>query len=313
MFRYVLILSLIFNMAFASGTAKLADFMINSAGVVELLARYGIKGEDAQAVKSYVGSALKALSEKGNTISKSELSEVLSKLPVTGQDANVRKELQLLLDKSEGQLQKEDVVKAINHIIYLANRHGKSVIITCADCVNETLAKNGFKFTVETLKNSKTLDILNNVIPSKPAELNNFISTRMRRLGMGDYSKVSPTLVGPTEEKSMALFLALAESGSKEQKDFINAIKKVSVGKDGKVNIIDPSNPHKFWRELSEDMSPETMKGWTDTLNQVADKRAKEGLSAEDAFYKTLKEKADKNPNLKSQYEKLKAKRCFFK
>lgn len=311
--KYLLTLLLITNLAYASGTAKLADFLVNGAGVVEILGKYGIKGQDAQMVKSYVESAVKALGEKGSTISRAELSEVLSKLPVTGQDATVRKELQLLLDKGEGQLQKEDVVKAINHIIYLANRHGKSVIITCADCVNENLAKNGFKFTVENLKNAKSLEILNNVIPSKPAELNSFISSRMRRLGMGDYSKVTPTLVAPTEEKSMALFLALAESGSKEQKDFIAAIKKVSTDKSGKVNIIDPANPHKFWRELSDDMSPETMKGWTDILNQSAEKRAKEGGTAEEAFYKTLEERAQKNPKLKKDYEQLKAKRCFFK
>jgi predicted Zn-ribbon and HTH transcriptional regulator len=299
-------------MAFASGTAKLVDYMMSGAGVVEILAKYGIKGDDAQAVKSYVGQALKALSEKNGEITKKELSDVISKLPVTGQDANVRKELQLLLDTSEGQLKKEDVVKAVNHIIYLANRHGKSFIVTCSDCVNDSLAKNGFKFTVETLKNSKNVELLKNVIPNKPAELTNFISSRMRRLGMGDYSKVTPTLVSPTEEKSLALFLALAESGTKEQKDFIAAIKKISTS-NGKVNIIDPSNPHKFWRELADDMSPETMKGWTDTLNEVAARRSKDGVTAEEAFFRTLKDKADKNPELKKQYETLKTKRCFFK
>jgi predicted Zn-ribbon and HTH transcriptional regulator len=313
MLRYLLVISLTCNLAFASGTAKLADYLLNGAGLVEVLARYGIKGEDAQAVKSYVTSAMKALEEKGSVISKADFTSIISGLPVSGEDAKIRKELQMLLAKTDGSFNKDDVVKAINHIIYLSNRHGKSVIITCAECVNESLAKNGFKFTVETLKDAKSVDMLAHVIPNSPAELNTFITTRMRRLNLGDYSKVTPALVSPTDEKSLALFVALAENGTKEQKDFINAIKNISKSSDGKVNIIDPKNPHKFWRELSEDMSPETMKGWTDTLNEVAAKRAKEGGTAEEAFYNVLKEKADKDPALQKQYEQLKAKRCFFK
>jgi predicted Zn-ribbon and HTH transcriptional regulator len=312
MVKYLIILSLVANLALASGTTKLVDYVISSSGVVELLTKYGIKNSDAQMVKGYLGSALASLNSGKKTLTREEFQKVLSTLPVTGSDANVRMGLQKLLDTPEAQIQKKDVINVINNIIYLANRHGKSVIITCADCVNESLAKEGFKFTVETVKNSKSADLLKNVIPSNPGELNQFVSARMRRLGMGDYSKVTPDLVAPTEEKSLALFLALAESGSKEQKDFIAAIKKVSTT-NGKVNIIDPKNPHKFWRELADDMSPETMKGWTQTLNDVAERRAKDGVSAEEAFYRTLKDKADANPELKKQYETLKSKRCFFK
>jgi len=313
MLKYLMILSLTAQLSYASGSAKLVDFMVNGSGVVELLTKYGIKGTDAAQVKAYVGSAMAAFSSSGSsTMTKEEFLKVLSNLPVTGNDANVRMGLQQLLDKSEATIQKKDVIAVINDIIYLANRHGKSVIITCAECVNESLAKEGFKFSVETVKNTTSAALLKNVIPSKPEELDKFISARMRRLGMGDYSKVTPDLVSPTEEKSLALFLALSESGTKEQKDFIAAIKNISTT-NGKVNIIDPKNPHKLWRELSEDMSPETMKGWTQTLNEVAERRTKDGVTVEEAFFRTLKDKADKNPELKKQYETLKTKRCFFK
>lgn len=312
MIKYLIILSLTANLALASGTTKLVDYVISSSGVVELLTKYGVKSSDAQLVKGYLGSALASLNSGKKALTREEFQKLLSNLPVTGTDANIRMGLQKLLDTPEAQIEKKDVIGVINNIIYLANRHGKSFIITCSDCMNESLAKEGFKFTVETVKNVKSVELLTNVIPSNPTELNKFVGARMRKLGMGDYSKVTPDLVAPTEEKSLALFLALAESGSKEQKDFIDAVKRVSTT-NGKVNIIDPKNPHKFWREIADEMSPETMKGWTSTLNEVAEKRAKEGLSAEDAFYKVLKEKADANPELKKQYEALKAKRCFFK
>ena len=302
--------SLACNTAFA-GVAKLADFMISGSGIIELLGKYGIKGTDAKQVESYVSSSLMALGSK-KVLSKSELVDVLAKLPVTGPDASMRKELQILLDKSENEIRKEDVVKAINNIIYLANRHGKSVIITCAECVNENLAKNGFKFTVESIKNASAVKVLNEVIPKDSAQLNTFISARMRRLGMGDYSKVTPDLVSPSEEKSLALFLGLAESGNAEQKALIASIRKVST-RNGKTNIIDPKNPQKFWKIVADDMSSEDMAGWTKTLNEVADRAEKDGVPPEEAFYRTLKEKANGNEYLTKQLETLKAKRCFFK
>jgi predicted Zn-ribbon and HTH transcriptional regulator len=314
MFKFLVVLTLVMNLsapAFASGTTKLVDYMVSGSGIVEILGKYGIKGTDAKMVEGYMGSALMALGSKKN-LTKQELYDVLAKLPVSGQDANVRKGLQMLLDTPEDQIKKSDVVNVINNIIYLANRHGKSVIITCAECVNENLAKDGFKFTVETIKNTSAVKVLNEVLPKNPNELNTFISSRMRRLGMGDYSKVTPDVVSPAEEKSLALFLGLAESGSQDQKDLIAAIKKVST-KNGKTNIIDPKNPQKFWKIVGDDMSAQDMNGWTKTLNEVSARAEKDNVSTEEAFYRTLKEKAQGNDYLMKQYESLKAKRCFFK
>jgi hypothetical protein len=297
--------------ALASGTTKLVDYILSGSGVIEILGKYGIRGSDASLVEGYMGSALIALGSK-KTLTRTELLDVLSKLPVAGNDANVRKSLQVLLDTPEDSIKKSDVVSVINNLIYLANRHGKSVIITCAECVNENLAKDGFKFTIETIKNTSAVKVLNEVLPKNPAELNTFIASRMRRLGMGDYSKVTPDLVAPSEEKSLALFLGLAESGSPEQKAMVASIKKLST-KNGKTNILDPKNPQKFWKVLADDMSPQDMNGWTKTLNEVSARAEKDNINTEEAFYRTLKEKAQGNENLTKQYEILKSKRCFFK
>ena len=311
MYKYLLVLCLAINVSYASAV-KLVDYMVSGSGIVEILGKHGIKGSDAKQVQSYVASSLAALGSKGSNISKQELLDVLAKLPVTGPDANIRKGLQMLLDTPADKIKKADVVNAINNIIYLANRHGKSVIITCAECVNENLARDGFKFTVETIKNTNATKLLNDVIPKNPAQLNTFISGRMKRLGMGDYSKVTPEAVLPEDEKSLALFLGLAESGSAEQKALINSIKKLST-KNGKVNIIDPKNPHKFWKVLADDMDSKDMAGWTKTLEEVAARAQKDNVTAEEAFYRTLKDKASGNEYLTKQYETLKAKRCFFR
>lgn len=310
MLKYLLVLCLAANVSYASGV-KLVDYLVSGSGITEILAKHGIKGNDAKQVQSYVASSLAALGNK-SSLNKQELADILVKLPVTGQDANVRKGLQMLLDTPADQVKKQDVVNAINNIIYLANRHGKSVIITCAECVNENLAKNGFKFTVETVKNASSTKLLNDVIPKNPQQLNTFIATRMKKTGMGDYSKVTPDLVAPEDEKSLALFLGLAESGTAEQKALIASIKKLST-KNGKTNIIDPKNPHKFWKIVADDMSPQDMAGWTKTLEEVSARAQKDGVTAEEAFYRTLKEKAQGNEYLTQQFETLKAKKCFFK
>lgn len=311
MYKYLVVFCLFINVSLAS-TVKLVDYLVSGTGIAEILSKHGINGSDAKQVQSYVASSLSALANKGATLSKQELLNILSKLPVTGADANIRKNLQVLLDTPADKIKKADVVSAINNIIYLANRHGKSVIITCAECVNDKLAKDGFKFTVETIKNASAAKLLNDVIPKNPAQLNTYIAGRMKRLGMGDYSKVTPSLVLPEDEKSLALFLGLAESGSPEQKALINSIKKVSTV-NGKVNIIDPKNPHKFWKILAEDMSAKDMEGWNKTLQEVSARAQKDNVTTEEAFYRTLKDKAEGNEYLTKQYETLKAKKCFFK
>ncbi|MBP9682277.1 MAG: hypothetical protein KBD76_12800 [Bacteriovorax sp.] len=315
MFKYFFVLTLAFNLssnAFASATTKLADYLLSGSGVVELLGKYQIKGDDAKMVESYVGSSLASLGSK-KSLTKEELAKIISKLPVTGADANVRKELQILLDKPEKEIKKSDVVNAINNIIYLANRHGqKSVIITCAECTNETLAKNGFKFSVANIKNTSVVKLMDQTIPKTPSELNTFIASRMKRFGLGDYSKVTPKAVSPEEEKTMALFLSLYENGNAEQKELIAAIIKVST-RNGKANIIDPANPHKFWKMFSNDMDPQYMSEMADLLNEVAVRASKEKSTAEVAFYRHIRAKAGNDPKLVKAADDLEKMGCFFK
>jgi hypothetical protein len=313
MYKFLLVLCLTANVSYSAVTVQLADFLVSTSGLAEILAKQGIRGNDSKQVQSYVASSLAVLGSKNSTMTKADLTKILAALPpATGKDAAARKELEALLQKDASQVKKADLVNAINNLIYVANRYGTSVIITCAECVNENLARDGFKFTAGALKDAKSNQILSEVIPKNPAQLNTFISSRMKKLGMGDYSKVTTTSVLPEDEKSLALFLGLAENGSTEQKALVDSIKKLST-KNGKTNIIDPKNPHKFWKILADDMSPEDMAGWTKTLNEVAARAEKDKVTAEEAFYRTLKDKAEGNDYLMKQYEILKAKKCFFK
>lgn len=309
-FCFLLCTLIISPHAFASGV-KLIDYMVSSSGLIELLGQHGIKGVEAKQVESYVFSSLNSFGA-GKNISQKELSDILSKMPVTGQDASIRKELQLLLDKSSGDLKKDDVVKAINNIIYLANRHGKSVIITCAECVSDNLSKSGFKFTVENIKNAGSIKLLNDVIPNNPKDLQVFISARVKRLGLGDYSKVTPEMVSPEEEKTLALFLASYESGNAEFKSFAQSVKRLST-KGGKTNLFDASNPNKLWKLVTTDLSSQEIQKISTVLGEVDEVASKEKLKVEDAFNRVLRKKSETSSELLEKYKQIKNRRCFFK
>ena len=299
------------TMVYGAGTVKLIDFMVSSSGLTELMAKNGFQGTDIKQVDNYVFTSLSSLGS-GKKLSQKELSELLVKLPVTGEDAKIRKELQVLLDKSESSIKKEDVVKAVNSIIYLSYRYGKTMIITCADCVSDSLAKSGFKFTVENIQNAGSVKLLADVIPSNPKDLHLFITSKAKRLGFGEYSKISANFILPEEEKSLALFLALTESGNTVYKEFGEVIKGLST--QGKTtNIFNARNPNKLWKMISADVSEEQISKMTVLLKEVDQVIKKDNVTIEEAFNQVLKKRSEMSEDLFQKFKNIKAKRCFFK
>jgi hypothetical protein len=308
------------NTLYAAGAVKLVDYMISSSGLTEILAKNGIQGVDAKQIQSYVTTSISSFGA-GKTLTQKEFAEVLSKIPTTGEDATIRKNLQVLLDKSDTDIKKEDVVNAINNIIYLANRYGKSVVITCAECVSESLTRNGFKFTVENIKNAGSVKLLADIIPSNPKDLKIFITSKAKRLGFGNYSLVSPSVILPEEEKSLALFLALAESGSKVHKEFADTIKKLSTNSKG-TNLFNSNDTNKLWKIVTTDVSDEQLVRMTELLKEVQSVLNKErklnsgvnqNVKIEDAFNQVLKKRAEGSDDLFQKFKNIKAKRCFFR
>jgi hypothetical protein len=310
MYKFLLVLCLTINVSYGAA-GKLAEVMLNTTEFSKLLAKYGILGADAKEFQKGVSASLAALGDK-KTISRDELSMLLSKLPVTGNDASSRKVLQVLLDSPVDKIKKEDIVNAVNNLISLADRYGSSAMFTCSRCVSDSEAKHGLKLGVSEVTNSSVKKLLNTEIPKNPTLLNSYITTRMKKLGMGDYgANVTPDTVGLGDEKLLAIYLGLAEKGSADQKALATAIKKLST-KNGKTKLIDPKNQHKFWKIMSEDMSDRDMREWTEMLNEVSARAQKDGVSPEEAWNRTLKEKAQGDPTLTKLYETLKAKKCFF-
>ncbi|OUR97345.1 hypothetical protein A9Q84_13555 [Halobacteriovorax marinus] len=314
--RVVLAVSLGFliqGQAMASAI-KLVDILVNETGLSESLSKHGIRGTSATKVKSYVRNSVSSLYLYGNKKpTASQLKRFVRGIKATGKDARYKSDLLKLLNKSEKKMSQKDLVTAINSLIYLANRHGKSssAILACAACVSDSLSKKGFKFTLETMNNKQSKKVLSKMLPSNPRSLTNYINAKLGKFQIGSLSG-SGKLVAAEEEKALGLFLGLKDVGSKQQKSLIGAIENLSKDSSGKVNIINPQNPHKLWKLFSEDISESEMSGWTSLLDEVA-KKSKGKTNKKEVFFEILEGRAAGKTDLQDRVQSLKNKNCFFK
>ena len=302
------------NKSIGTATGKLIDVLVSDNGMSSALTKSGLRGNSATQVKQYVNVSLKALSFKNAKPTKRELYGIVRNLPKGGKDGKYRAQLLKLLNKREKDMTKGDFVDAVNSLIYLANRYGtnSATVLACAPCVSNTLSKNGFKFTMEVLENKQSKFVLENILPSDPRKLKKYISSKVRKLKMGSVSsRRSP--ISEEEERALGLFLALAEHGSKSQKELVEAVKQVSTSPGGKTALVDRKNPHKLWKLFSDDLTQTELEGWSKMLREVAeDANAKGEASKKAAFYRYLQKKVADDPSLEDRYKVLKEKNCFF-
>ncbi len=304
MFKFLMVLALSTNMAYAT-SGQLIDFLFNGRAVEGILKKSGIIGEDSKRVTSYVAKSLDALNvDNKSNFTKADLMAALKKLPADRDSAVVRDEVTKLLNVPEDKLSKEQLVKAVDGLIYLANKYPRagSFIVSCVGCAGDPLALHGFKYTISELSNTRSQKVLESMLPKDANDLPRYIGNKLKDLKAGNYT----SRVAPEDEKSLALFLTLIKEGDKNQKDLASAIMEFSKT-NGKADF----SGNKLYTVFSSDMSPEAMQGWTEMLVQVS-KDAKGGTSKRDAFYSYLEKKAGSNKALQGQLEKLKAKKCFF-
>lgn len=311
MLKFLLVLCLSINVSYGAAV-KLAEAMISTNEFSKLLTKFGIKGADAKEFQKGVNLSLESFGDK-KVLTKDDLATALMSLKVNEPDyAAKRQALVKLLNSPTDQIKKEDFVNAVNNLISIASRYGKSAMFACTKCVSDSEAAHGLVLGVNEVKNATVAKLLKSEIPSSPELLKGYISSRMKRLGMGDYgSNVTPQTVSKEDEKYLAIYLGLVEKGSADQKALAKAIKSLST-KDGKTKLIDPKAPHKFWRVMAEDMSDRDMKAWADMLVEVKARADRDGISPQEAWNRTLKDKAQGDAELTKNYETLKAKKCFF-
>jgi hypothetical protein len=296
----------------ARATEELADTLFNSKKITQKLSDFNFKKSDALVLQNYISLSLESLSNK-KMLNPNEFKSRLASSKNFEQDIKIKNELRSIISRESSQIQKEELVVAINNIIYFASRYGNKTLINYTDCTNDSLDTYGIQYSVVQLKSSRTKKVFDEYVPSSPKNLKKYIAQRMQKLKWGKFDKSSSLIVLPFEEKSLALFLALAEYGTVEQKEFIKAVVELSTYNRGRIQLLDAKNRHKFWKVFSSDVTEDDIKGWTSTIEDTTSKIKKGNLSVEEAFYKVLKEKAQNNTFLLKQLDSLKSKRCFFK
>ncbi len=288
---------------------RLMDQLFSQAGLKAAIREVGLSGNSATQVEQVVRLSLKNLTGSENP-SRQNLAAALRGIS-NGTDARVKEAVIQILLKNEA-----EVSQNVNGLVFLAGRYGidNSLAIACSACVGGTLAEKGFAFSYKQVTDKQTSFILKNVIPSKTSELSQFIKNRLSRLKMSSMPNRYYMNIGPTDEKSFALFLSVPEYGSGPQKELFEAIKKVSERPNGQVELIDRENAHKLWRLFSNDLNDAELQGWSKILREVAeDAKAKGEVNRKAAFYRYFKKRADADPSLRANYETLEKKNCFFK
>lgn len=316
---FVLTLCLFLNLSsFAAGGGKLLDLLINESGLIELLTKNGIEGAAAVQVKSYVKNSILSLSVGSEMPTGDALKQIIRNLDSTTTDKRIQASLLTVLNKEADSLSTNEVVEAVNNLIFLSNRYGVrgSLVLACSQCVGSALAPYGFKFTLEEVTQSSVRQLLeNNIIPREPRALSRFISGKMKRLNMGSFGRSSAELVAPEEEKSLAIFLALAEKNSPAtaaQRDFIDAVMAFSKTPGGDVKLLNPDNPHKFWTLFDNGSNNDSvLAGYAKLLRESAEE-AKGKVNRKEAFYDVLQRNAGDSPEATKRVNSIRLKNCFF-
>jgi hypothetical protein len=292
---------------------KFIDFLLKDSGVVEALARHGILGEPATRVQTYVRNSLTALSTRSGDMSPVELRRTLSGLSLQGDDLRLRNQLLELLERNADEMAQEDMVTAINNLIYLANRHGVrgSVVLACSECVSDALRRHGFRFTLASVQNESAQQVLENVVPRNPRDLSNFINRRMTAMNLGNYRNAPRELIGPEEERALGLFLGLAEHGTEVQKEFVAAVVDFSRVGSNDVRLLNPDNPHIFWRFFDQNPSDEKLRFHARMLREAAQESNVAGR--EDAYYRSLSRHYQNNDEALRMIDELRLKKCLFR
>ena len=313
MFRVLFVISFLSLNAFAT-PIKLVDALLSEAGLSRILKQFDISGNASSEVEKYVKLSLRSLNFNDGTPSKNQLEKVLNSIDGSRLDNQYKSRLQSLMDSPVEKLSKEDLVNAINDLVYIANRFGNSetAVLGCARCVSDELDFHGFRFALNNIQNKNSQLVLNGLIPEKPSEVKKFISSRLRSFDIGDYSKVTTNMVAPQEEKSLALTLGLYNRGNKKQKKLIQAMFDATKNSNGEVDFLNPNNPHKLFLLFSEDMDDQYMDYWIQTLKKVKSKRQGTNDSTKEAFFEVLSKEAGEDPVAKEHIQMLRKKKCFF-
>lgn len=319
--KLVVILSLmLFNSAFAAG-GKIIDLILSETGLIKILTQSGFEKMNIRSAKSQIELSITSLIGKNDVVSKEALLKAIGEIDNTPANREIKQSLAKILNKQGDDVSKGDVVELMNNMILLAGVKG-SLVTACGECAAGPLASEGVKVALREITDDSILELVNkNVIPNSPRELSKFISNRMGRLGLGDFSKVSKDLIPDQDKEALAIFLALADKNSpatSAQRSYIQSVLDFSKNGD-QVDLFSADNPHRFWAIFSDNEVNDNLLNELSTVLKKASDDTSDVAERKDAFYAALERRVDSisDPQAKKammdDIDSLKTKSCFFK
>lgn len=318
--RFLAVLLLTSALSFqasAAGAGKLIDVFLTQTGLEGIILKAGLEDDVARNIRKYIQNSLLSFNAEDGLPNKSQLIEILNSIKGDKRDTIYKRKLLQLLNKDADSLSKKEFVDSVNSLIYLANRYGvkNATVLACAECVTSSLSRHGFLFTFEQMAETNIKQLLESYVPRRPNDLKYFITSKMRALGFGEFGRASRGLVLPSEERTLALFLALAEESSPatlKQRELINAILEISKDSKGNIKLFDSDNAHKLYKLVDDNAMSDGMRDfWIKTLKEAnADSSAK---SKKEAFFKVLRREAGDKSELNDLVNSLEIQKCFFR
>ena len=317
--------------AIGKGIAKLSEFMANDSGIVEILGKYGVKGQEADQLKTYTKRALSATNFSRNVPKSSkrilEIAEDLNiRAIANAEDSKRAKALLKTLNSKTADLDEYQVKEAFNNLYYLASRYGRrgSFVLACKACIGDSLYKKGFRYSLEVVKSIKIKSIMKNHIYGKnPKQLSQYMLKELDKYGVSYTKAISDKAFSLEDERALAIFLALnkelntkVKKGAKLTKtekkldSFVKSVFAVSETEKGSFGDL---FKHRFWANIVNNDDYKLIDGWSNLLRDVKSKMVRENLDLETAWFKVLRERAGKDSDLEEQFNLLKRMRCFFR
>ena len=315
---YALILSMGLNVSAGASVGTLVRTLlkgVENSGIVDMMVRKGVDSNVAGRVGADIHRALTDLSDGAVTTEAALRGRLNSLDGMEAEDIAARARIVGLLDREASTLSKQDWNTVANDLMYLSSRWGQrdGTGLTCGSCVDPSARENGFKYSFNAIQNERVQRV-RGTLPNNPGELDNFIKTRMRSLGVGNFTLAEKRLVKVEERRALATFLGMAMGNSPAnatERQLIDAIKEVSTRPDGTVRLLDADNPHSLWRLFREEGFNQThAASWTQVLRETAS-AGKDQTSKREAFFAAMERRA-KDPEGEDAVRSLRENNCYF-
>ena len=294
---------------------KLGDLLFNEQLLTKTLKRFNIP--DAEAIRISREARLSidslALSKqkliKKNTVKNNK--ELLSYI----KDLKHASTLTSLLNKKVdvNNMSKEDLndfVRTLSSLNEVAGLSGKNTIGVCPTCNKEPIIP-GLDYSIMKSNSPATNNLFTRMLNSKdPDKLSKEVSGMLRKLGIEDSN------LAPIDERPMALFLALKESGSPAQIAYVEAVMQLSqtgiIKKNGDRALGDLLE-HRLWNNQDLFDNSEFLPEWTKLIQEVLAYKKKTKYSVEKSWEDVLTIRAGDDTNKHAKLQSLLQKGCFMK